>query len=907
MADRNLEIALRIKADLESARKQLDELNKSVKATGDNSKASADQLGAVGQRIGEMEAEAAKANKTLGQTDKVAAGAADKAKALGRETAQLARNLKAGDFAGAAGNLGKIGAASGAAEAGLGALAVGAGTAVAVLAVLAVGAFKGYQESERLRGSVIATGGAAGVSAAGFDHIASSVGIATGQFGEARKAVELLAASGRVAGAGIGGLAQQAVNMSTVTGESVDKSVAKILEIGERPAAAIAKLNEQYHFLTAAQYAQIAAMEAEGNIRGAARLANQLDAQAMAERARDVQENAGLIERAAHGVKDAWNEAWDAIKGIGRAANPSDIATALEQQIKALSTPHLDRAGNLVQGQNTAEINRLTAQLAEIRRQQTEAGFAATQRSLDARAQSDAIAAQRATAQFDSPEVKRRDAIALASKHMADQLGVNGLTDADRERIRTRYANEVTAANDAFAAATKQAMKPKGPSAPDNSRQTAAAQADLIKMLQQLQAQLDPTAAAWAKYNATVDQANAKAALAKQAKGANIAGIDAERTAVVQLAAVIRDADLAALAKKNQDAWDQMRASLRTPTEVKVETATAQIAELNRLIAAGVDMGGKYQATLDAIVRNSIVGAPQYGGVDAAVAGPAGELIKAVQAGQALDAWHAEQLASNEAFRQQDIANEEAANARRLEIDRQYAAQKAAIDQAKGKLAVDTAVAGFTALTGAAKAAFGEQSKQYRVAFALQKAAALAQSILAIQTSIAESSKIGFPWNIVTIAGAVAQGVAVLATINSTTLGGYATGGEIREGGAVRGPGTGTSDSVLLWGSNGEFMHREAAVKYYGLDYMQALNDMRVPRFATGGLVSSPAAPAFRPIAAPAFAGRDADSQAQGNKMRVYVLQNEDQLAQRLAEHPAMEKRIVAVAGENGTAIRAEW
>lgn len=58
-------------------------------------------------------------------------------------------------------------------------------------------------------------------------------------------------------------------------------------------------------------------------------------------------------------------------------------------------------------------------------------------------------------------------------------------------------------------------------------------------------------------------------------------------------------------------------------------------------------------------------------------------------------------------------------------------------------------------------------------------------------------------------------------------------------GGAIRGPGSGTSDSILMWGSNGEFMHRAAAVRYYGLDFMRAINELRLPRFASGGLVSS--------------------------------------------------------------------
>jgi hypothetical protein len=57
-------------------------------------------------------------------------------------------------------------------------------------------------------------------------------------------------------------------------------------------------------------------------------------------------------------------------------------------------------------------------------------------------------------------------------------------------------------------------------------------------------------------------------------------------------------------------------------------------------------------------------------------------------------------------------------------------------------------------------------------------------------------------------------------------------------GGFVSGPGTKTSDSIPAWLSNGEFVQRAAAVDYYGTDFMQAINNLQVPKFSTGGLVT---------------------------------------------------------------------
>lgn len=57
-------------------------------------------------------------------------------------------------------------------------------------------------------------------------------------------------------------------------------------------------------------------------------------------------------------------------------------------------------------------------------------------------------------------------------------------------------------------------------------------------------------------------------------------------------------------------------------------------------------------------------------------------------------------------------------------------------------------------------------------------------------------------------------------------------------GGYVRGAGTGTSDSILARLSDGEYVIRAAAVRRYGLGLLDALNGMRLPKFASGGLVS---------------------------------------------------------------------
>jgi|GEM_PF-474439 phage tape measure protein len=70
-------------------------------------------------------------------------------------------------------------------------------------------------------------------------------------------------------------------------------------------------------------------------------------------------------------------------------------------------------------------------------------------------------------------------------------------------------------------------------------------------------------------------------------------------------------------------------------------------------------------------------------------------------------------------------------------------------------------------------------------------------------------------------------------------VGAYATGGH------VQGPGTGTSDSIPAWLSNNEFVMTSRTVDHYGVGFMNALNQRRLPKFANGGRVGGGGSPSY--------------------------------------------------------------
>lgn len=66
-------------------------------------------------------------------------------------------------------------------------------------------------------------------------------------------------------------------------------------------------------------------------------------------------------------------------------------------------------------------------------------------------------------------------------------------------------------------------------------------------------------------------------------------------------------------------------------------------------------------------------------------------------------------------------------------------------------------------------------------------------------------------------------------------------------GGIIRGPGTGTSDSIVARLSNGEGVLNARAVRHFGPEFVHQLNRLQMPAFADGGVFRAP------PISAPSI------------------------------------------------------
>lgn len=197
-------------------------------------------------------------------------------------------------------------------------MTVGLVGAAAVVGGLALAYYKGAAENEEFNKQLILTGNYAGRTASQLQAMAK------GLSGDGLTQSALSAAMAKVVGTGSFDSSQiemvtlSAAKMEQATGQSIDATVNNFKRLQDEPLKATKELDDQLHYLTASEYEQISAMERSGNTIGAARVAMESYSKAMRERADEVVNNVGYMERSWNSLKNTAAGAWDAMLDIGR-------------------------------------------------------------------------------------------------------------------------------------------------------------------------------------------------------------------------------------------------------------------------------------------------------------------------------------------------------------------------------------------------------------------------------------------------------------------------------------------------------------------------------------------------------------------------------------------------------------
>lgn len=118
-----------------------------------------------------------------------------------------------------------------------------------------------------------------------------------------------------------------------------------------------------------------------------------------------------------------------------------------------------------------------------------------------------------------------------------------------------------------------------------------------------------------------------------------------------------------------------------------------------------------------------------------------------------------------------------------VRAEQQRKDQLEVLEQERQMMVVSSAASIADSLASIAKDSLGEQSKAYRVMFAISKGFAVAEAAVAMAQNIANASKVGFPQNLPLIAGAVAQGAQIASILAGAQYSGaYDRGGSIPSG-----------------------------------------------------------------------------------------------------------------------------
>jgi len=210
-------------------------------------------------------------------------------------------------------------------------LRVALGGIGAVLAAVGFSFYKGAEESARLRDNLILTGNIAGIVNNKFEVLSKTLSTQLNtSIGTSRDIFSALIGSGKFTQETMTSVAQAIAMVSKLSGESADVVSKELIGSFDGSASSAKKLNDQYNFLTVAQYRYIEQLNQQGKLQEAAKYTADLLTEALSKQER----NLGLIEKMLSGAKNAWSAFWDAAFDIGRDKTTSDKLAELARDIE---------------------------------------------------------------------------------------------------------------------------------------------------------------------------------------------------------------------------------------------------------------------------------------------------------------------------------------------------------------------------------------------------------------------------------------------------------------------------------------------------------------------------------------------------------------------------------------------
>ncbi|HGF9794897.1 TPA: phage tail length tape measure family protein [Klebsiella quasipneumoniae] len=680
--------------------------------------------------------------------------------------------------------------------------------AAAAVGVLGLAYYKGSQEQDEFYKSLTLSGNLVGKTTGQLAEMAARVSVvANSTTGVTAATLNQIVSSGKVAAESLERVTTAVVEISEATGIATEKLVGDFNDIAADPVAAITKLNDQYHFLTLATYNQIKALQDEGNQQDAARVASDAYANAMQQRANDIHQNLGILERAWDSLAKTAKGAWDAMLDIGREQTGTERISQIRKELD-----WIDKAagGKLFFGGRKAELE---DELNNLQSQITTEGVLTEIISSHDKAEQQRIKTQQEADRVNQQYLSNADKRNKAIKQQSEFLKAGAIT-------AEQYAKNVSRINEMY-------KDPKPPKTPKGKAYTEDAATRLLDQINQqtaaMQSQLDAS-----------DKLNS-ATQARVKFEQQIADLKSKTQLTADQKSILSRSDEILQAYKQQEAlqnsvktlddYRKMQEQVKTKDERTNDLLKTRLELLEKAKATGQLKPGEYEKTradiyqntdmqLPSTVRN-VVGnlTPTGGRLSGTFEGMQGQINEYDQAQQELQRWLA---AQEEAYAKAGEITAEG-EARMTSIRQRAADANQVIEAQKNTIISAATQSLFDSTAEIMRTGFGEQSAIYKVAFAASKAFAIADSMVKIQQAIASGAvSAPYPANIIAMASIAAQTASIVSNIQAVSGVGFASGG-------YTGPGGKYQPAGIV--HKGEYVFDRASTNRIGVSQLEALRN----------------------------------------------------------------------------------
>lgn len=680
--------------------------------------------------------------------------------------------------------------------------------AAAAVGVLGLAYYKGSQEQDEFYKSLTLSGNLVGKTTGQLADMAARVSVvANSTTGVSAATLNQIVSSGKVAAESLERVTTAVVEISEATGIATEKLVGDFNDIAADPVAAITKLNDQYHFLTLATYNQIKALQDEGNQQDAARVATDAYANAMQQRANDIHQNLGILERAWDSLAKTAKGAWDAMLDIGREQTGTERISQIRKELD-----WIDKAagGKLFFGGRKAELE---DELNNLQSQITTEGVLTEIISSHDKAEQKRIKTQQEADRVNQQLLSNADIRNQKLKQQSEFLKSGAIT-------AEQYAKNVSRINELY-------KDPKSPKTPKGKAYTEDAATRLLDQINQqtaaMQSQLDASdklnsaTQARVKFEQQITDLKSKTQLTADQKS-----ILSRSDEILQ---AYKQQEALQNSVKTLDDYRKMQEQVKTKDERTNDLLKTCLELLEKAKATGQLKPGEYEKTradiyqntdmqLPSTVRN-VVGnlTPTGGRFSGTFEGMQGQINEYDQAQQELQRWLA---AQEEAYAKAGEITAEG-EARMTSIRQRAADANQVIEAQKNTIISAATQSLFDSTADIMRTGFGEQSAIYKVAFAASKAFAIADSMVKIQQAIASGAvSAPYPANFIAMASIAEQTASIVSNIQAVSSVGFASGG-------YTGPGGKYQPAGIV--HKGEYVFDQASTNRIGVSQLEALRN----------------------------------------------------------------------------------